>query len=60
MAKRYYVQQGIGKSKYVVNFHNGVKKHEDGSPFYDINIFRNKKSMEQFINRLSKRGYKYG
>ena len=29
--KLYYIQYGIGKAKYVINFHNGIKKHKDGS-----------------------------
>ena len=56
--KKFYIQYGIGKAKYVVNFYDGKKKFEDGSEFYDIKIFRNKKMMEKFVNTLKKRGYK--
>jgi hypothetical protein len=55
--KEFYTNYGIGKAKYVVNFHNGIKKHKDGSSFYDIKIFNNKKDMEKFTNSLLKRGY---
>jgi hypothetical protein len=57
MVKKFYIQQGIGHAKYVVNFHNGRKKHEDGSAFYDIRIFKNKKDLQKFENKLLKLGY---
>jgi len=57
MEKNFYIQEGIGKAKYVVNFHNGVKKHNDGSDFYDIKIFKNKKDLDKFKETLLKRGY---
>jgi hypothetical protein len=47
----------VGKSKYVVNFCDGVKKHSDGSRFYDIRIFKNKKMFEAFILSLINTGY---
>jgi hypothetical protein len=33
---------GVGRAKYVVNYFTG-KKHQDGSDFYDIRIFKNEK-----------------
>ena len=53
----FYIQHHIGKAKHVVNFHDGVKKHPDGSNFYDIAIFKNKKKMDNFISELKKSGY---
>lgn len=38
----------IGKSKYVISWHDN-KYHPDGSPFYDIRIFKN-----NFIKQLNK------
>lgn len=58
--KVYNEQMNIGKAKYVVNFHNGVSTHSDGSPFFDIEIFKNKKKKEAFIKSLKKEGYTYG
>lgn len=55
--KRYNLDFNIGRSKYVVNFHDGVKTHKDGSPFYDIAIYSNKRKMEAFVRRLKKLGY---
>jgi hypothetical protein len=48
-----------GKIKYVVNFHNGVKTHKDGSRFFDIAIFKNKIKKANFIKELLKDGYIY-
>lgn len=55
--KNFYIQYGVGKAKYVINFHNGVSKHKDGSDFYDIRIFKNKDSLEKFRQHLLKTGY---
>lgn len=49
--------QGIGTAKYVLNFHDGVSTHKDGSPFYGIRIFRSKKKLDAFINELLSVGY---
>lgn len=57
MAKNYYVRENVGKAKYLLNFHNGVKTHPDGSPFYDIEIFRNKKDLARAIKQLKAEGY---
>jgi len=48
---------GIGKAKYVVNFHDGIKKHNDGSDFFDIAIFKNKKKLNAFVAELKNKGY---
>ena len=58
MNKEYYTMQNVGKCKYVVNYHDGVKLHKDGSKFFDINIFSNKKYLKKFINDLKKNNYK--
>jgi len=55
--KDYYLMQNVGKSKYVVNFHDGEKTHPDGSKFYDIKILRNKKALASFIRQLKRDGY---
>ncbi len=56
--KRYYQQDGIGKAKYTISFHDGKKKHKDGSDFFDIKIFKNKKDLSDFVGTLVKHGYK--
>ncbi len=58
--KKYNTMRDIGKCKYVVNYHNGIKKHKDGSEFFDIAIQSNKINHNNFIKRLVKKGYKEG
>ena len=55
--KTFNLTTNVGKAKYVVSYHNGIKHHKDGSPFFDISIFHNKKKMKQFKNILKSDGY---
>lgn len=55
--KKYNIMFGVGQAKYVVNFHDGVKTHKDGSPFYDIALFSNKTVFNRFVKELEKQGY---
>jgi hypothetical protein len=55
--KLYRVTQNIGRAKHVVSYHNGEKTHPDGSPFFDIAIFSNKKKRGVFIRGLHNTGY---
>ena len=55
--KRFSIQYGIGHARYVVNYHDGQKKHPDGSDFFDIDIFHNKKAMGKFVKSLHNNGY---
>ena len=55
--KNYYIQYGVGKAKYLVNYHDGIKKHIDQSDFYDIKIFKNKKELNRFVDNLNNNGY---
>jgi hypothetical protein len=57
--KKYNTQINVGKVKYLVNYHDGKKTHKDGSPFFDIETFKNKKLFFDFIKELKKQGYKY-
>lgn len=50
--KTFYVMYNIGKVKYVVCFHDGIKTHKDGSPFFDIETFSNKKKVKTFTDNL--------
>ena len=59
MKKNYYEMHGIGKAKYTVSKHDGIQTHKDGSPFYDIAIFKNKKNLAQYITNLVTDGYTY-
>lgn len=47
----------VGRSRYVVNFHDGHKSHKDGSPFFDIETLKSKKALTEFVNGLLYCGY---
>lgn len=57
MAKNFYVSQSVGNARHVVSFHDGVKTHKDGSPFYDVEICGNKRNRDTFIKGLKRTGY---
>lgn len=59
MTKKYYVQYNIGHAKYCVSYHDGVSTHRDGSAFYGIAIFKNKKALAQKEKALLSEGYIY-
>jgi hypothetical protein len=58
--KRYNIMYNVGSSKYVINSHDGIQKHRDGSDFFDIRLFKNKKKFNAAIKQLEADGYKYG
>lgn len=55
--KRYNISFNLGKVKYVVNYHDGAKLNPDGSPFYDLATFTNKRGMDAFVRDLNRQGY---
>lgn len=55
--KRFRQQNNIGKAKYTISYHDGEKKHKDGSDFFDIKIFKNKSDLEKFKKELLTKGY---
>lgn len=57
--KKYNIKFNVGKAKYVINYHDGVKKHKDGSDFYDMEIFKTKPMFDEFQRKLIREGYKY-
>jgi len=58
--KRYYQQDRVGSAKYTISYHDGKQKHKDGSDFFGIQTFKNKKDLAKFVNTLNKSGYVYG
>lgn len=56
--KRFNIMFNVGKIKYLVNYHNGIDKHNDGSDFFNIKTFKNKKKMNCFVKELLHSGYK--
>ena len=55
--KTYYVMSNIGRSRYVVNYHDGEKVHKDGSRFFDVSTYSNKRDCDRFVAWLKKEGY---
>ena len=57
MDKTFYIQKNIGKSKYVLNYNDGIQTHKDGSPFWGMAIFSNIKKLNNRIKELRLLGY---
>jgi len=57
--KTYYTQDNIGLAKYTVSHHDGESTHKDGSPFYGVALFTNKKKVSAFIASLLTKGYSH-
>lgn len=57
MLKLWSLQTNIGKAKYVVSYYDGISRNPDGSEFWGIKIFKNKKSLNAFIVKLYDEGY---
>jgi hypothetical protein len=55
--KVFSVNPGIGKVKYSISSHDGVKKHKDGSDFFDIETFKNKVDLEKAIKNYTSKGF---
>jgi len=56
--KVFKVNPQIGKAKYSISSHDGVKKHKDGSDFFDIETFKNKVDLEKAIKKYTANGFK--
>lgn len=57
MAPNYHEQENIGRCRYVVSYHDGAKTHADGSAFYDVAIFGNRRAKDRFVASLKRSGY---
>jgi len=55
----FYTQDNIGSVKYTVSFHDGESTHADGSPFFDIRLFKNKRKRAKFVKSLRDKGYQH-
>lgn len=52
-----YYQHSMGTAKYCISYHNGTDTHKDGSPFYGIRCFHNKRKCAKFERELLRDGY---
>ena len=55
--KRFQTTRNVGRAKHVVSFHDGVKVHKDGRPFFDLRIFANQRARDAFCRSLAQQGY---
>lgn len=55
--KLFNEMSNVGTVKYVVNHHDGVAAHKDGSRFFGIACFSNKRKKDAFIRQLKRDGY---
>ena len=56
--KTYKIDYNIGKIRYVLSYNDGIKTYQDGSLFYDVRCFSNKKHLDRMVKGLIKDGYK--
>lgn len=56
--KEFYTTDNIGKAKYTISYHDGISTHKDGSKFWGIMIFKNKRKYNLKIKEMIKEGYK--
>jgi hypothetical protein len=57
MHKQFNIMYNVGQTKYLINFHDGISTHEDGSPFFGVRICRNKTELNKCTNDLIQQGY---
>jgi len=55
--KAFKINPPIGSSKYSISAYDGITKHKDGSPFYNILIFKNKADLERRANYFRSEKY---
>lgn len=55
--KAFRIWENVGKARHVISFHDGVKTHNDGSPFFDVSIFNRKRDANRFVRALKADGY---
>lgn len=60
MAKTYTYRQNVGKARHVISYHDGLKTHGDGSPFFDVRIYSRKRDAQAFVRSLEAQGYAAG
>ena len=53
MKNQFRINPQIGRAKYSISYHDGIKKHSDGSDFWDIKIFKNKIEFNNAIKKYT-------
>jgi hypothetical protein len=50
--KQFRIDPQIGRVRYPVSTYDGESHHGDGSPFWGISCFNNKRKMERYIREM--------
>ena len=45
-------------ARYYIRDYDGIQTHKDGSPFWGLRIFKNKKDFSRHVNFLLTAGYR--
>ena len=53
--KTYRINPTIGKCRHSVSYYDGTKTHKDGSPFWDLVIFKTKRAKVSAIRKLNRK-----
>lgn len=56
--RTFHTQYNVGRVRYAVSYHDGKKTHPDGSRFYDLATFGNKRAHAKFCADLKAQGYR--
>jgi hypothetical protein len=56
--KEFQINAQIGNTKHSISYHDGVKRHNDGSRFFDIASFKSRKELDKFAKDLLEKGYR--
>lgn len=51
---KFKINPQIGRAKYSISSHDGIKTHKDGSEFWDIEIFKTKTAFEKAIKKYER------
>lgn len=55
--KSFHTMRNVGKVRHLVSYHDGVQRHKDNSPFFDVRCFGRKTKAEAFAKELLATGY---
>lgn len=55
--KSFHTMRNVGKVRHLVSYHDGVQRHKDNSPFFDVRCFGRKTKADAFEKELRAAGY---
>ena len=54
---RVYRLLWMGRGRHTVSYHDGIKRHADGSPFFDFAVCKTERAQRKLVNELRRQGY---